>query len=316
MNAFAWDNGVDRRRLLHGAGALAAACVLTPPAMTWAATPPHRFRHGDFDVMVVSDGHMAVRTSLLAPGAPEPERTQMLKQANQTGERYDSPTNVTLIRTRADLILIDAGAGPNFMPTTGKLVANLAAAGIDAGAITKIVFTHAHPDHIWGVTDDLDELQFPNAAYVASAAEWNYWTGEDAFRGISEDRHNFVPGARRSFARIKDRLTLIKPGEEIAPGLRAIDTAGHSPGHIAIEAAGGDGLIVGGDAITHFLLSFRHPGWPSQGDQDQDHAANTRKRLLDRLAAEKAKLIGFHLPYPGLGHVERAQGAYRFAPAT
>ncbi len=309
-------SAINRRLLLKGAGALTATCAFAPATSTWAATPPHRFKHGGFDVMVVSDGHMTVRTSLLAPGAPEPERTQMLKQANQTGERYDSPTNVALIRAASDLIMIDAGAGPNFMPTTGKLVDNLASAGIDAGQITKIVFTHGHPDHLWGVIDDLDELQFPNASYFVSASEWKYWTGDDAFRGLSEDRHNFIPGARRSFARIKEKLALLKPGEEIAPGLRAVDTAGHSPGHISIEAAGGDGLIIGGDAITHFLLSFRHPDWPSQGDQDQDRAAHTRRGLLDRLAIDKTKLIGFHLPYPGLGYVERAQGAYRFAPAA
>lgn len=316
MNAFASGSGIDRRRLLKGAGALTAACAFAPATGAWAATPPHRFKHGDFEMAIVSDGHMVVRTSLLAPGAPEPERAEILKSADQTGERYNSPTNVTLIRTRSDLILIDAGAGPNFMPTTGKLVENLAAAGIEAGQITKIVFTHAHPDHIWGVTDDLDELQFPNAAYVVSAAEWRYWTGDDAFRGLSEERHNFVPGARRSLGRIKERLALVKGGDELAPGLRAVDTAGHSPGHISIEVEGGEGLVVGGDAITHFLLSFRHPEWPSQGDQDQGRAAHTRQRLLDRLAADKAKLIGFHLPYPGVGYVERAQNGYRFAPAT
>lgn len=305
---------ISRRDALIGAGALAAA--LSTPAGLGAATAPHRFQHGAFEVMVVSDGHMVVRTELLAPGAPDAERAAVLRAAGQTGERYDSPTNATLIRTANDLILIDAGAGPNFMPTTGKLPENLSAAGIGADRITKVVMTHAHPDHIWGVTDDLDDLQFPNATYFVSAAEWNYWTSEDAFRGISEERQNFITGARRSFGRIKERVRMLKPGEDVVPGLRAIDTAGHSPGHMSFEVTGGDGLIVGGDAITHFLLSFNHPGWPSQGDQDQERAAVARARLLDRLATEKTRLIGFHLPYPGLGLVERRGNAYRFVPAT
>ncbi len=304
--------GLDRRLFLKGAAALTAL----PPTPSWAADAPYRFRHGEFEISIVSDGHMLVRTDLLAPGAPEPERSATLRAAGQTGERFQYPTNLTLIRSPSDLVLIDAGAGPNFMPTTGRVADNLTAAGIDPGEITKVILTHAHPDHIWGVVGDFDDLQFPNASYMISAAEWSYWMGDDAFRGISEDRQNFVPGARRSLGRIKDRLTLVKPGEELARGLRALDTAGHSPGHISIEAAGGEGLIVGGDAITHPLLSFRHPGWPSMGDQDQERAASVRKRLLDRLATDRAKLIGFHLPYPGLGHVERAQDGYRFAPAT
>jgi glyoxylase-like metal-dependent hydrolase (beta-lactamase superfamily II) len=82
------------------------------------------------------------------------------------------PCNVTLVRTLTETILIDVGAGPHFMPGAGTLAENMEAAGIDRKSITKVVFTHAHPDHIWGVLDDFDDApMFPNASYVISSAE-------------------------------------------------------------------------------------------------------------------------------------------------
>jgi glyoxylase-like metal-dependent hydrolase (beta-lactamase superfamily II) len=105
---------------------------------------------------------------------------------------------------------------------------------------------------------------------------------------------------------------MFKAGEDIVTGLRAIATPGHTQGHISLELAGGDGLIVGGDVLTHPLISFTHPEWRPIADHVPDVAVETRKRLLDRLAADRSKLIGFHLPYPGAGTVERKDGAYRF----
>ena len=98
---------------------------------------------------------------------------------------------------------------------------------------------------------------------------------------------------------------MLKPGDDIVTGVRVIATPGHTQGHVALELAGGDGLIVGGDALTHPLISFQHPEWKPAADHVPDQAAATRARLLDRLAADRSKLIGFHLPYPGVGTVER-----------
>jgi glyoxylase-like metal-dependent hydrolase (beta-lactamase superfamily II) len=149
--------------------------------------------------------------------------------------------NITLIRSASDSILIDTGSGANFQPTAGKLSENLDAAGIDAATITKVAFTNAHPDHLWGMIDEND-LRFPNASYVVSAAEWNFWTDADLIRKMPEAMHPFVVGAQRNLSRIKDRVTTVKPGADIVTGLRVLDTAGHTPGHISFEFAGGDGL--------------------------------------------------------------------------
>ncbi len=124
-------------------------------------------------------------------------------------------------------------------------------------------------------------------------------------RGLPAERAGFVTGARRNYAAIKQRVKMVKPGDDIVTGLRVIDTPGHTQGHVSLELAGGDGLIVGGDALTHPLISFQHPDWKPTADHVPDQAVETRRKLLDRLATDRAKLIGFHLPYPGVGTVER-----------
>lgn len=281
-----------------------------------ACAAPASFKHGAFEVTVVSDGHLVLPTSFLAPGAPPAERASLLQAAGQTGEQYNSPTNITLIRAGADLILVDMGSGDRFMPSAGKLWGNLKAAGIEKANITKVIFTHGHPDHLWGAVDELDDLALPKASFFVASAEWDFWHGENAARGLPAERAGFVTGARRNYAAIKDRVKMLKPGDDVVTGLRLVATPGHTQGHVVLELAGGEGLIVGGDVLTHPLISFQHPEWRPNADHVPDQAAETRARLLDRLAAGRSKLIGFHLPYPGIGFVERKDGAYRFVPAA
>ncbi|MFZ0399988.1 MAG: MBL fold metallo-hydrolase [Pseudolabrys sp.] len=302
---------VNRRGFL--AASAASFLARTLPAF---AAAPYTIKHGAFDLAVVSDGHLVLPTSFLAPDAPAAQRDALLKAAGQTGEQYNSPTNVTLIRSGTDLILVDMGSGDRFMPTAGKLWDNLKTAGIDKAEITKVVFTHGHPDHLWGAIDELDELIMPDATFYVVSAEWNFWTGDNATRGLPAERAGFVTGARRNYAAIKGKMKMVKGGDEIVPGLRIADTPGHTQGHVSLELVGGDGLIIGGDALTHPLISFQHPEWKPLADHVPDQAVATRRKLLDRLATDRSRLIGFHLPYPGVGTVERKDGAYRFVPAV
>lgn len=302
---------VNRRGFL--AASAASFLARTLPAF---AAAPYTIKHGAFDLAVVSDGHLVLPTSFLAPDAPAAQRDALLKAAGQTGEQYNSPTNVTLIRSGTDLILVDMGSGDRFMPTAGKLWDNLKTAGIDKAEITKVVFTHGHPDHLWGAIDELDELIMPDATFYVASAEWSFWTGDNATRGLPPERAGFVTGARRNYAAIKGKMKMVKGGDEIVPGLRIADTPGHTQGHVSLELVGGDGLIIGGDALTHPLISFQHPEWKPLADHVPDQAVATRRKLLDRLATDRSRLIGFHLPYPGVGTVERKDGAYRFVPAV
>ena len=302
---------LNRRTLLAGT----AASVATGALPAFAASP-HAFNHGAFNVTVVSDGHLVLPTSFLAPDAPATERERLLKAAGQIGEQYNSPTNVTLIAAAQDLILVDMGSGDRFMPTAGKLWENLKTAGVDKGKITKVIFTHGHPDHLWGTVDELDDLVIPDATFFVASAEWDFWNGENATRGLPAERAGFVTGARRNYAAIKERVRMVKAGDEIVVGLRVVLTPGHTQGHVSFELASGEGLIVGGDVLTHPLISFQYPKWKPVADHVPDQAIVTRRKLLDRLANDKSKFVGFHLPYPGVGTVERKDSAYRFVPAA
>jgi len=301
----------NRRMLLVACATSLAARVV--PAL---AAAPYTFKHGTFELTIVSDGHLVLPTNFLAPDAPSDQRELLLRAAGQSGEQYISPTNVTLIRAGSDLILVDMGSGDRFMPTAGKLWNNLKAAGIDKAKITKVFFTHGHPDHLWGAVDELDELVTPGATFYVAGAEWNFWNGENAARGLPAERAGFVTGARRNYMSIKEKVKMLEPGDDIVPGLRVIGTPGHTQGHVSLELAGGDGLIVGGDALIHPVISFQHPDWKPRADHVPDQAIATRRKLLDRLATDRCRLIGFHLPYPGVGTVERRDSAYRFVPST
>ena len=307
--------GLTRRRFLTSLGGLgvAGAAGMGLGGAMARASGTHAFSHGEFEITIVSDGHLTLVASAFARNADPSQLATLLALADLSGQ-VNAPTNVTLVRTKSDLILIDVGAVPNFMPTAGKLVDNLAGVGVDRAEITKVVFTHGHPDHLWGAIDEFDDAPtFPNASYVISAAEWNLWMADDVLTKIPADRQNFAPGAKRNLTRIKDKIRTIKPGEDIAAGMRAIDTRGHTQGHVSIEIAGSrEPLIVLGDALTHPVISFKYPGWTPAADHEPELGVATRMRLLDRLASDRNPIIGYHLPFPGLGRVERRDGAFAF----
>jgi glyoxylase-like metal-dependent hydrolase (beta-lactamase superfamily II) len=311
---------IDRRQFLVGAAAGLTLAGLA--ARSHAATPPHIFRHGAFEIAVVSDGYfvlpppnLAADVSFLYPDTPRPELEAFLNGVGLSIDRVQLPNNVTLIRGPSDLILVDTGAGGSWQPTSGKLIENLQTAGIDPASITKVVFTHAHPDHLWGVADDAGILRFPNASYFVAETEWNFWMAADVATKLPKNFQRFALGAKRDLARIKDRLRMLKAGDEVISGIQVLATPGHTAGHISLEIAGGEGLIVVGDVAANAAVSFAHPEWRFAIDSIPEVAIQSRRRLLDRAATEKTLLLGSHWPFPGLGRSERKDNAYRYIAA-
>jgi glyoxylase-like metal-dependent hydrolase (beta-lactamase superfamily II) len=279
----------------------------------FAQASPHKFQQGDFEVTVVSDGHLVLTSDILAPQAP-PEERKALFEALGIGAEVTPATNSPLIRAGSDLILVDNGSGGEFQPTAGKLAENLAAAGVDPASVTKVVFTHAHPDHIWGTVAG-EGLRYPNAAYYVAAAEWDFWTNPDLKTKMPAEMHGFIDGAVKHLTAVNDRITMVKAGDEIASGIRVLDTAGHTPGHISLEVAGGEGLIITGDVIAVPEIFLPHPDWAFGFDADPALSAKNRAALLDRAATDKIKMLGFHWTYPGVGFAERKDSAYQYVPA-
>jgi glyoxylase-like metal-dependent hydrolase (beta-lactamase superfamily II) len=308
----------SRRAILAGfAGGVAAMTLpFGPPAR--AATAPHPLRVGSIELTVLSDGHLEMPLAFQLPRTPGDEVDALFRAKSMEPPRQISaPTNVTLVKTGEELILIDAGSGSTFQDSAGKLADNMEAAGIDREAITKVAFTHAHADHLWGVIDDFDDTErFPNASYVISGAEWDFWTHPDALSRMPDALQGMTRGTQRILNRLEGKIERRNSGDMIAPGLTYLDTKGHTPGHMAVLVeSGNERLLIGGDALTHSIISFEKPDWPWGSDFDQESGIGTRRRLLEELAGERLPLIGFHLPWPGRGHVERKNGTYRFVPA-
>ncbi|HEV7321601.1 MAG TPA: MBL fold metallo-hydrolase [Ensifer sp.] len=285
------------------------------------AVDPHRFRHGPFDISVVSDGFIMLPVSIVLPDASEEERPDIMNRLGGTPEAAPFHTNIPVIRVGDDLIVVDNGSGTHFQESAGRLHTNLLAAGIDPAEVTKVVFTHAHPDHAGGTLSADGGLSFPNAHYFVSEAEWQFWTDPNFETNMPKGLHGFARGAQRDLFAVQDRLTLVRPGDDIVSGLHVLDTKGHTPGHISLQlhggdGAGNDGLVITGDAATSNVVFFEHPEWHFGFDTDADVALKNRKALIDRAASEKLTLLGYHWAYPGIGRAERNGAAYRFVAGS
>lgn len=302
---------IDRRGFTLGALAFAGASTLPGTRRAFAQT----LSTGSAELTVVSDGTLMLPMGFVFPEAPQEELTRLLTEAGLPTDALRPDCNVTLVRTGDRLAIFDVGAGANFMPTAGKLADSLSAAGIDPAGVTDVVITHAHPDHLWGLTDDFDELVFPDAAYYIGQAEWDFWSSPDTISKVPADRQTFVVGAQNRFAVLEDRVNFVNGGDEVLPGIEAVATPGHTPGHLSFMVHGAEPVMIIGDAISNAVLSFSRPAWPTASDQDQQKGVETRLALLDRLASDRVRAIGFHFPHPGAGHVDKTDGAFIYVPA-
>ena len=301
---------INRRSLLKSAAALAVGSTLP----VWARANESKL--GSASVITLSDGEMQLPfNSVLAE--PETEEALAFIQAKAIDpSAHSSPLNLTLLRDGERNVLFDVGSGSNFVPGTGLLIDSMAELGIDPEEVTHVVFTHAHPDHLWGLMDEFDDPLLPNAEYLISATEWDYWIDPNTVEQMPADRVSFAVGAMRNLKAIEDNITRFRDGEEILPGIQAVATHGHTPGHSAFELRqGSESMMVVGDALTHEHISFARPDWYTGSDQDKAMGAATRVKLLDRLHSEKIQMVGYHLPSGGMGRVEKDGKNYRFVSA-
>ncbi|WP_370049705.1 MULTISPECIES: MBL fold metallo-hydrolase [Salipiger] len=302
----------------------AAAPALTLPAVTRAelgapatGNPTHfAFTLGEAKITVISDGSLQLPADGLGVNADPEEVKAFLERHFLSPETNYSHTNHLLVEIGEATVLIDVGSGNRFLDTAGRLMANLDAAGIDPSTITHVVITHAHPDHIWGIRDDFDEAILPDAAYFLGKAEHDFWMQDGLASQVPAEMQQFVVGAQNSIRVDGAEWDLMSDGQEIVPGLRVIDTPGHTPGHMSlIVESDGQQLLATGDAMSHAYTNFAHPEWYNSFDMDGDVTVTTRKRLLDMAVADRMAVLGYHFPFPGVGHVMREGDAYRFVPA-
>src|SRR3954469_2616858 len=274
---------------------------------------------GDIEVLVVSDGVLPLPTTMLGHNVDPAVRATWLRDMFLPQDAFDWALNAVMVRSGGKTILIDAGlgSGPNLnLPRAGQLIRRLAAAGIDLSAVTDLVLTHLHMDHIGGLLVDGVKQQLRKDLRIhVAAAEVKFWEKPDFSRTAMPEG---FPDALRSTAKqfLKEygnKLRLFDDEHEIAPGVIARRTGGHTPGHSVVRmASGDDALTFAGDAV--FAVGFEQPDWFNGFEHDPEEAARVRIRLLRQLAETGEMLVATHLPFPSVGRVAADGDAFRWVP--
>jgi len=312
--------------VLTGAAA-ASVAALAGPTATQAAAPAagkqapsfYRYKLGDFEITVVNDGARAI------PLPPTFVRNVAIDQVLAVAEAaympkgsIVAPFNPIVVNTGAKLVLIDTGYGPGIAPTVGLLPSTLAAAGIDPKSIDIVLISHMHGDHILGLKTPDGALAFPNAEIKVPAVDWAFWMSDDNMSKAPEGFQKASFGFNRKiFSNLVDKVTRYDWGKEVAPGITAVDSRGHTPGHSSFVIASEAGrLFFQGDVSIVPDLFLRNPEWQVMFDSEPDKAVQTRRRIYDMASAEKILVAGYHFPFPGLGYIEKAGSGYRLVPAA
>ncbi len=297
---------INRRDfMMHGAAAAALAGL---PGRVYA-----QMAVGEMTLDVVNDGHLVLPGSFIFEPMPKDKLMPILDRLGQPYDQLTPPCNLTLLRSEGRVVLFDAGSGSQFAPTAGKMMDALDALGVAPEDVTDLVFTHGHPDHLWGVLDDFGDPLYANATHYIGRAEWDYWTDPNTVSTIDSTRQAFAVGAERRLTAVAEQMTFFDDGDEVLPGVGARMTPGHTPGHMSFEVrAGNTAVMIVGDSIGNDHIALARPDWPSGSDQDQPLAAKTRAGLVNDLVAAQMPIVGFHLGHGGMGRIEKVADGFTF----
>jgi glyoxylase-like metal-dependent hydrolase (beta-lactamase superfamily II) len=310
---------VTRRNLFAGASlAVAGALPAQAAAPTIGKQGPsiYRYRVGEFEITALYDGvwYRPIDEKFIRH-ADYADVQREMSDAFMPAEKLATPFTTILVNTGKKLILLDTGTGGQIAATAGAFSQNLAAAGIDPKAIDTIVISHFHPDHINGIKTKDNALIFPNAEIMVPQAEWAFWTDDANMRAAPEGLKIAFHNVRRIFTDIANEVTRYEGGREVAPGVETVAAPGHTPGHTVFALQSGkDALMVLSDTTQHPALFARHPDWQPQFDIDGPAAVATRKKLLDRAAADRMLVTGYHFPFPACGHIVKRHDGYEHVP--
>ena len=312
---------ISRRDLVLGSTGAALVFGLKGPvsfigaAQAQRAADSLKYKVGEIEVFSLHDGSIErVLDANFIKNAALDDVKKALTASGIGPDKFDNPFTVTAVRTGGKVVLFDTGFGGNGPPTVGKLADNMKAAGLDPAAVSTVVISHFHPDHISGLwVKETNAQVFPNAEILMPEVEYKYWTDPALVEKLPE-------GARAGVRRIQSTFPTWKnikqyaDGAELVPGVRAIATPGHTIGHMSfLVASGGQQLFIQGDASTLHQLFVKNPDWQVSFDSDGPLAAATRRKFFDRVIAEKGMIAGYHFGFPNVGTLTKDGNGYAFA---
>ena len=291
-----------------------------PVASASTELVPSRYalRLGNIDVLVISDGVLPLPFETMSTNVDPAMRAAWLDNLFLP-DKFDWAVNVVVVRSGDRTILVDSGLGNQFegFPRAGQLTLRLEAAGIGLGAITDVVLTHLHMDHIGGLlVDGVKEQLRPDVRIHVAATEVKFWAAPDFSRTAMPSPIPDVlrATAQRFLSEYHSHLRTFDEQHEVAPGVVVSRTGGHTPGHSVVRLkSGGERLTFAGDAI--FPVSFDHPEWHNGFEHDPEESTKVRIKLFRELAANGELLVATHLSFPSVGRVAIDGDAFRFVPA-
>jgi glyoxylase-like metal-dependent hydrolase (beta-lactamase superfamily II) len=272
----------------------------------------HKFKIGTFECTSVYDGIWEKpHDPAFFKNASVDDVKAALRAAGLTDEFVSIPFVPLIVNTGRDVVLFDAGTGGQVQPTAGKLHDNMKAGGIDPSKITKVMISHFHPDHIFGLMQkDTNAQVFPNAEIVVSVAEYKFWTDPAVIEKLPEARRPLAKRIQATFPNWKN-IRQVDGEIEVAPGIRSINAPGHTPGHIAFHIASGNAqMIYSGDTFYQPAFAMKTPQWHGSFDQDGPTAETSRRAMADRLVTDKILVSGYHFPWTGAGTISRDGAGY------